>query len=83
MLGCIPLSLNQLFALLISVFSLLQFGVVGPAQPILKFCATSNFKTARNCGCRSPIFQIKTGSVSEKIHLPFPALRYLEASLSY
>ena len=43
-----------------------------------------HFRTElRDSGCLSPVFRIKTDSVSEKIHLPFPALGFLEASLSF
>ena len=48
-----------------------------------KGTSTTNFKTARNSGCRSPISQVKTDSVSGKIHLLFPALGFLEAGLSF
>ena len=48
-----------------------------------KGTSTVNFKTARDSGCRSLIFQVKTDSVSGKIHLLFPALRFLEAGLSF
>ena len=44
---------------------------------------TPTFKTERDSGYPSPIFKIKTDSVSGKIHLPFPALEFLEASLSF
>ena len=48
-----------------------------------KGTSTTNFKTARNSGCRSPIFQGKTDSVSGKIHLLFPTLGFLDAGLSF
>ena len=51
-----------------------------------KGTSTTNFKTARNSGCRSPISQVKTDSVysvSGKIHLLFPALEFLDGGLSF
>ena len=40
-------------------------------------------KTVRNGGCRSPVFQVKTDSVSGEIHLLFPVLGFLEAGLNF
>ena len=41
------------------------------------------FKTVRNGGCRSPVFQVKTDSVSGEIHVLFPVLGFLEAGLNF
>ena len=53
------------------------------SAPFSNGTPTENFRTERDSGYPSPIFKIKTDSISGKIHLPFPALGFLEASLSF
>ena len=51
--------------------------------PFWKGTSIKNFKTVSNGGCRSAIIQVKTDSVSGKIYLSIPTLRFLEAGLSF